>query len=166
MAHLRALLDWPVIGLCAALAIATLDTGVSLAEEPLRCRTTQSDNWCVPIIACFGEGGTWFKGEAFGRRSGAIRGVLSNGAVCNGHWARSADNLSGDVTIDCADGRSAAITFAYVHPGSGTVIAKGETNRGEPVTAWSGQYVPNYLRDVAGMPEGKLVCGKNILAIS
>ena len=136
------------------------------AQAQLRCETKVSDDWCVPLLACFGEGGLWFKGQAYGRRSGQVTGQLSNGASCVGQWSSSVNNREGGIQVQCEDGRSAQLAFDYADPSSGTAIAKGSSNRGEKITAWSGRFLPDYLRDVLGMPENKLVCGASTATIS
>ena len=136
------------------------------AEPQPSCVTTLSGNWCVPLLSCIGEDGLWFKGQAYGWRSGPVTGTLSNGAACTGNWARLSDNRGGMLRVDCEGGHSATIVFQYDDPATGTVIAKGITKSGEPVVAWAGLYVPIYLRDVAGMPSNTLVCGTHEIPLS
>ena len=154
------------VSMLAITAFISVVAGPVSAEPQSSCQTTLSGSWCVPLLSCIGEDGLWFKGQAYGWRSGPVTGILSNGAACTGKWARSSDNRGGMLGVDCEGGHSATIVFQYDDPITGTVVAKGATNSGEPVVAWAGLYVPIYLRDVAGMPSDTLVCGTHEIPLS
>lgn len=127
----------------------------------LSCDNTgQSDN-CAPFYACLQarDGGEdlFFSGRAYGWGQGELLARNSAGGSCRGTWRAGGEG--GAFSAQCDDGRSFTGRYVYQHPPTGTAVAQGSSNLGEPLVAWSGRNVPDYLKTLGDGPAWARACG-------
>ena len=142
----------------ALMAMALTAPGAH-AQTDETCPLTDGASNCVRILACIGETGRWFHGRALGRGTGVLAGAVNDGVLCTGSWtARNAFGL-GQADATCDDDMRVTVLYTYQEEYTGTAIGRGVSNRGEPVKAWSGLNVLDYLRREAGRDVVVLPCG-------
>ena len=130
------------------------------------CPLSDAQDNCVRILACVGQDGHYFHGRAFGRGTGTLAGVISNGATCTGNW-KSRNALGfGQADVSCDDGMKVRVIYTYQEEYTGTAIGRGIANDGTFVKAWSGLHVFEYLQKETGLPNGVLLCGSQSIPIS
>ena len=111
-----------------------------------RCEATSESDSCAPFFACVqavsGESISVI-GRAYGWNAGVLEARTTTGAVCTGSWAIT--QAGGEIRGSCDDDRRFSVLSTYQHLETGTAVSTGETNAGEPIVAWSGLHVPDYL---------------------
>ncbi len=118
---------------------------------PLNAETAQCQNIpfsqdnCVRVLACIGDQGLHFDGQAHGWDAGTVTGLISNGVKCDGTW--SSDGLAGTGVgrLTCVDGLEVGVIYYTQDNETGTVIGRGSDSLGQPVEIWSGSRVLEFL---------------------
>lgn len=109
---------------------------------------------CVRVLACIGDQGLYFDGQARGWDTGPVTGAISNGVGCAGRWSANGLGGAGVGEIVCEDGLEIGVIYYTQDNETGTVIGKGSDSIGQPVEIWSGQNVLEFLTpDGAVSPE-------------
>jgi len=116
-----------------------------------------TDN-CVRVLACIGQGGLWFDGQARGWNEGTVQGATSDGVACSGRWRSGGFLGTGSSRMECADGRQVAVVYFMQDNETGTVVGRGQDDRGTGITVWTGQNVLEYLTP-RGTVGASLPCG-------
>ena len=165
------------LALLAALALAAPAAAETLrlpglapdAPAPaLACENVPFDAAnCVRVLACVGDAGDWFDGEARGWDTGAVAGRLHGAAAapvpCEGTWdSRSRPGVS---RLACADGTGIDVIYTSIDNETGTVIGAGRATDGRMVRAWSGLEVLAFLTP-DGRVDAELSCGSVTIPIS
>lgn len=148
-----------------AFALLRLAPLSAQAQMPALCPLTGDQANCVRVLACIGNGDSWFHGRALGRGQGTLHGQISDGTRCHGHWTQRNALGLGQAGLNCDDGRRATVLFTYQDEWTGTTTGIGSFDDGRPVTAWSGRNVLNYLDRVTGRPN-RLPCPSGQVPIS
>ena len=124
---------------------------IAVPAAAKECAVTGGPDNCVRVLACIGDDGLWFDGRAIGWNHGTIAGGLSDGGICTGSWAYTSQ-ISAETRVSCDTGLEAAVVAISKDPATGTTVAEGRTDDGRRVTAWSGEYVMEFLRGPNGTP--------------
>jgi len=119
--------------------IASLLPGLSAAES-----CTLRNDYCVPFVGCTVDGGVYYTGRTYGKRSGPIIAKSWDGAECTGRWWRTAIG-TGKAEFTCSDGNKGRATYNYVDSGSGTVLGRGRLANGDRMRFWAGHKVLPYV---------------------
>lgn len=135
------------------------------AQMPELCPLTGDQANCVRVLACIGNGESWFHGRAFGRGQGDLHGQISDGTRCDGHWTQRNALGLGQADLTCDDGSRAMVLFTYQDDWTGTTTGIGSFDDKRPIAAWSGQGVLQYLDNVTGHPN-RLPCRSGDIPIS
>jgi hypothetical protein len=129
------------------------------AQNTDLCPMTDDNENCVRVVACIGDAGRWFHGRAYGRGTGTVAGVMSDGVACSGTWvSRNAVGM-GEAEVTCDDAVTVRVLYYYQDSTTGTAKGRGETSTGDLVEIWSGTHVLDYFRDGDPSAEGLLQCG-------
>ncbi len=108
-----------------------------------------SQSNCVRVLACIGDQGLHFDGEARGWDEGPVEGMISNGVSCAGTWTADGPFGAGMGRMSCENGIDIGVIYHTQDNETGTVIGSGSDTAGQPVQVWSGQNVLDFLT-----PEG------------
>ena len=119
---------------------------------------------CVRILACLGDDGVWFDGQARGWDQGTLTGLTSDGAACAGTWDSGQPSEPGRSNFECSDGTVGSVTYTTRDGETGTVIGSGSDNKGRSLRVWTGLFVLDFLRGENQRPE--LPCGAEAIPIS
>ena len=119
---------------------------------------------CVRILACVGNEGLWFDGQAWGWDTGTIIGYLSTGEACQGTWTSCAWFGGGESSISCTDGTKGRVYYLSQDGRTGTVIGNGVDNHGRHLKVWTGTHVLEFLSKGGRGPE--LPCTETAIPIS
>ncbi len=136
------------------------------AGAETRCDLTDDQTSCSRVLACFGTEGRWFEGRAFGRGTGTVAGMVSDGVSCSGTWTSENGQGRGEAWITCDDGMTVTVTTEYQDHYTGTTIGQGVANTGVAVKSWSGLHVAEFLRRESNTPQAVLPCGRQEIPIS
>lgn len=101
---------------------------------------------CVRALACLGNEGVYFDGQAHGWDTGIVIGFLDDGTPCEGTWIAGGPNKPGKADLSCANGVDANVLYHTLDNETGTVIGSGQDNLGRNITVWSGEKVLQFLR--------------------
>ena len=134
------------------------------SELQAPCAMTEGADNCARILACIGDGGTWFAGRAIGRGAGKLVGVMSNGATCTGHWTERNWFGAGQADVACSNGETGRVYFTYQDRWTGTATGNGKMSGGARLESWSGNRVPEFMTQTTGKPA--LPCGETAVPIS
>ncbi|MEM7642658.1 MAG: hypothetical protein AAF366_09025 [Pseudomonadota bacterium] len=115
------------------------------------------------MLACIGDDGLWFDGEARGWGRGTVAGMISDGTRCEGVWAYEAQGNTARSQLICDDG--VEINVLYTQQGTGTGIGSGLDSKGRAVLAWSGAHLLRFLTP-DGEVTARLQCGDAPIPIS
>ncbi|MEM8849064.1 MAG: hypothetical protein AAGE03_03415 [Pseudomonadota bacterium] len=122
-------------------------------------------NSCSRVLACIGDDGLWFDGQARGWGSGTVSGRISDGTLCEGTWAYETRGSTARSNLVCEDGVEIGVLYTQQDPATGTGIGSGLDSRGREIMAWSGAHLLRFLT-----PEGdlkaRLQCGDAPIPIS
>jgi hypothetical protein len=127
---------------------------------------TDDQTSCSRVLACFGSEGRWFEGRAFGRGTGTVAGMVSDGVNCSGTWTSENGQGRGEAWITCDDGMTLTVTTEYQDHYTGTTIGQGVANTGVAVKSWSGLHVADFLRRERDRPQAVLPCGRQEIPVS
>ena len=100
---------------------------------------------CVRVLACIGDQGLYFDGEARGWDEGPASGVISNGVTCSGTWTADGPFGAGMGQMTCESGIDIGIIYHTQDNETGTVIGNGSDTLGRPIQIWSGQNILEFL---------------------
>lgn len=126
------------------------DPDASPQLQLLACDNTGDASNCARTLACVGNDGLWFDGQARGWNEGVIVGQMSDGVVCGGHWAYGGVVNIARATLSCQDGTTARLTYFAQDSLTGTGKAFGFDNRGRRIRAWTGENVLAFLTPEGG----------------
>lgn len=128
----------PAVFLCANLTTPANAQGV--------CNNIPySQKNCVRVLACVGDAGVTFDGQARGWDTGSVTGTMSDGTACSGTWTSDGPLGTGFATMTC-DNTTTIDVLYYSQDGiTGTTIGRGTDSTGRPVQAWSGKNVLQFL---------------------
>jgi len=146
-------------------AVLVFPLAVPVAAQTQRDLTDDQTS-CSRVLACFGTEGRWFEGRAFGRGTGTVAGIVSDGVSCSGTWTSENGQGRGESWITCDDGMTATVSTGYQDHYTGTTIGQGVANTGVAVTSWSGLHVADFLRRESDRPQAALPCGAQDIPIS
>ncbi|SLN55953.1 hypothetical protein PSJ8397_02956 [Pseudooctadecabacter jejudonensis] len=144
----RGLLPAAIFLLAPAAAAQTLEVPgrTDSPPSPSRCENAiGSEDSCVRVLACVGNDGVYFDGEAIGWDTGTLRGFMSDGHDCIGTWSSGGLGGTGFAQLACDDGTTADVIYYSQDPDTGTVIGRGQDSAGRFIKAWSGLNVLAYL---------------------
>jgi hypothetical protein len=139
--------------LVASTAIAndqiTLD-GLSPTPDPKdalpTCENIPYDTAnCVRALACLGNEGVYFDGQAHGWDTGIVIGFLDDDTACEGTWVAGGPNTPGQASLQCRNGVEANVLYHTLDNETGTVIGSGRDSLGREITVWSGEKVLQFL---------------------
>ena len=136
------------------------------AGAETRCDLTDDQTSCSRVLACFGTEGRWFEGRAFGRGTGTVAGMVSDGVACSGTWTSDNGQGRGEARVTCDDGMTVTVTTEYQDHYTGTTIGQGVANTGVAVKSWSGLHVADFLRRESNTPQAVLPCGPQDIPVS
>ena len=143
----------------ALMACATTAAGQACSDRP------GHPNFCVRVLACLGEDGTYFDGTARGWNRGDSFGTLSTGETCTGWWSADGPLGFGIAGLACDGGLTADVLYTRQDNATGTVIGTGTDSLGRQITVWSGQNVLEFLTP-DGEVSAALPCGDIEVPIS
>lgn len=146
-------------GFCAFLAGALQAGGSDAPKLDLpACTITGDANSCSRTLACIGEEGLWFDGQARGFNRGTLVGQRSDGVVCAGTWAYGALGTA-TANLECDDGLTGHVMYFTEDGRTGTGIARGIDSSGRIIKAWTGDKVLEFLGKT-GEVTATLPCGE------
>ncbi|MEM8823500.1 MAG: hypothetical protein AAGF30_07820 [Pseudomonadota bacterium] len=154
--------------ICASPVAAQVDPprNPESADQAVPCDNIPYDQAnCVRVLACVGEDGLWFDGEARGWESGTVFGRISNGTTCEGTWDYDGPFGAGQSRLTCSDGVEIGALYTSQDGETGTVIGSGIDTLERPITLWSGLNVLRFLTP-DGRVGAQLQCGNNPIPIS
>ena len=139
-----------------------------LTDEPTEQASTcknvpYSTSNCVRVLACVGDGGVYFDGEARGWDTGSVTGYLSNGPTCTGTWTSNGLGGTGLSSLTCDGGIRVDVIYFNQDNETGTVIGSGRDSLGRNLRVWTGENVLAYLSS-SGAPA--LPCAAGAIPIS
>jgi hypothetical protein len=135
------------------------------AHEFGPCENTRDANNCARILACIGQDGLWFDGQARGWGRGLIVGALSDGTPCGGTWRYRQTLSIADASLECRDGTKAKVLFLARDSLTGTGVAHGIDNQARRIKVWTGENVIEFLTP-EGAKGAELPCGDDPIPIS
>lgn len=164
----RALLPVALIACAGSAPAQTLSVpgldGQSPAPSACSNIPYSQDN-CVRVLACIGDAGLWFDGEALGWNQGAVRGRISDGSGCTGKWRSDGPMGTGLATLECDSGLAADVVYTTQDNETGTVSGIGRDNSGRAIRVWSGENVLDFLTP-RGSVGAELPCEAGPIPIS
>lgn len=133
---IRALLPVAICALATPSAAQTTKVCENVPFDP--------DN-CVRVLACIGDDGLIFDGQARGWDTGAVTGFMSDGTGCNGTWTADGPLGTGTARMTCEDGSTVGVVYYSQDNITGTVIGRGTDSKGRAIQVWSGENVLEFL---------------------
>ncbi len=133
------------------------------AQLPPCAHMPEGGQTCVRVLACIGDSGLYFDGQARGENVGIILGRTSTGLQCSGHWSTEHADGRGYARLKCAGGFRFYLTFYDQDPQTGTTISAGSDSEGRTIRAWSGKNVLHFLAAGEDMPS--LKCGNRMVPL-
>ncbi len=100
---------------------------------------------CVRVLACIGDQGLYFDGQARGWDTGTVAGDISNGDSCQGDWTADGPFGAGMAEMTCNSGLDIGVIYHTQDNETGTVIGNGSDSTGQPIQVWSGENVLAFL---------------------
>ncbi|MCA8883740.1 MAG: hypothetical protein KDA50_08345 [Rhodobacteraceae bacterium] len=100
---------------------------------------------CVRALACLGNEGVYFDGQAHGWDTGIVIGFLDDGTACQGNWVAGGPQTPGRANLICENGVEANVLYHTLDNETGTVIGSGSDSLGREITVWSGEKVLQFL---------------------
>ena len=148
------------------LLAAILFVSPAMAEDYGACRTIPgSPDNCVRAVACVGDQGLTFDGQARGWDQGSIAGQLSDDTSCTGTWSSDGPFSTGIATLLCAGDLTIDVIYYNQDNATGTTIGRGMDSRGRAVQAWTGRNVLKFLTP-DGQAIAMLPCASSAIPIS
>ncbi|MEM9785636.1 MAG: hypothetical protein AAF801_03990 [Pseudomonadota bacterium] len=137
-----------------------------VSAETAACENVPySQDNCVRVLACIGDQGLYFDGQARGWDTGPVTGEISNGVTCDGTWTANGPGGAGMGNMVCADGLEIGVIYDTQDNETGTVIGRGSDSIGQPVEIWSGENVLDYLTS-DGAVSARLPCMSGSIPMS
>ena len=102
---------------------------------------------CVRVLACVGDAGVWFDGQARGWDTGPVKGRMSSGETCAGTWRSDGPGGTGLSSLGCSDATRVDVVYYSQDNDTGTVIGQGIDTKGRHIRVWSGTNVLAYLTE-------------------
>jgi hypothetical protein len=125
---------------------AVIAASSAAAQESSICRNVPfSTKNCVRVLACVGDQGVTFDGQARGWDAGSVTGLMSDGAACHGTWNSNGPLGTGLSQLSCDDGTDIDVIYYNQDNITGTVIGQGQTSDGRAIRVWSGENVLQFL---------------------
>jgi hypothetical protein len=122
--------------------------GLSPEKGPAACDNIPfSQDNCVRVLACIGDAGVYFDGQARGWDAGPVTGVMSTGVTCSGEWRSDGPAGTGLSSLACSDQSRADVVYYSQDNETGTVIGQGLDSRGRYIRVWSGTNVLDFLTE-------------------
>lgn len=115
------------------------------AETDICVNVPYSQDNCVRVLACIGDQGLHFDGQARGWDVGPVTGAISNGVSCTGTWTADGPGGAGMGKMACEDGLEIGVIYYAQDSETSTVIGRGSDSIGQPVQVWSGENVLEFL---------------------
>ncbi len=100
---------------------------------------------CVRTVACVGDQGLYFDGQARGWNEGAVTGQISDGVTCEGTWTSDGPMGAGIAEMTCEDGTDIRVLYHTQDNETGALIGRGTDTRGRNIQVWSGTNVLAFL---------------------
>ena len=138
----------------------------AFAEDSFSCGGTPAETFCSLNFACLGDQGRWYKGRGIGNGTGILEGMTSDGVACKGIWTNSNAMNVGQADFNCDDGTVGTVYYFLQDGYTGTAIGRGQTAKGEPIQAWSGEHVIEFLKKGSLSGQAQLQCGAFSIPIS
>ncbi len=133
------------------------------ATQELCENIPNSQENCVRVLACVGDAGVYFDGQARGWDEGPVLGRLSTGETCEGGWRSDGPGGTGLSSLSCSDATKVDVVYYSQDSETGTVIGRGLDSQGRHIRVWSGENVLTYLTDDG---ETALPCAQGAIPIS
>jgi len=125
---------------------AIIAASSAAAQDSSICRNLPfSAKNCVRVLACIGDQGVTFDGQARGWDAGAVTGQMSDGTNCSGAWDSNGPMGMGLARLSCSDGTDMDVIYYNQDNLTGTVIGQGQTSTGHAIRVWSGENVLQFL---------------------
>lgn len=125
---------------------AIIAASSAAAQDSSICRNVPfSTKNCVRVLACVGDQGVIFDGQARGWDAGGLTGQMSDGATCSGAWDSNGPMGTGLARLSCSDGTNMDVIYFNQDNITGTVIGQGQDNAGRAIRVWSGENVLQFL---------------------
>lgn len=137
----------------ARLALTVCLLGEVAHSAPACTEAQYSQDNCVRVLACVGDRGLWFDGQARGWDAGTLAGAISDGTGCAGTWNSQGFLGTGFAELTCEDGVKITAIYTAQDPETGTAIGSGRDSLGRAIQAWSGRHVLEFLSDQTGEPQ-------------
>ncbi|MEJ6403767.1 hypothetical protein [Yoonia sp. 2307UL14-13] len=116
------------------------------AQDRGLCRNVPySEENCVRVLACIGDRGVFFDGNARGWDTGTVAGQMSDGTRCTGTWTAGGPLGTGIAQMSYSDGAVVDVVYYSQDSITGTVIGEGKDNLGRRIQVWSGENVLQFL---------------------
>lgn len=128
--------------------------------------TATTGQHCMRVLACIGDDGLYFDGQARGDAVGLILGRTSDGVSCSGHWSNVHGTDSrgeGRARLKCGDGSRFHLVYDSRDRQAGTHIGVGKDSNGRMIRAWTGDDVLHFLSDENDRPS--LKCGDRMVPL-
>ncbi len=141
--------------------------GQTQADDKTDCLAGQGEA-CEQILACIGDDGRWFRGEAIGRGPvNDVLGTLDNGIICSGQRMRFNKILSGSVKLTCEDGTQTTVEYEipFLETDFDYGTGRAQTKNGRAVQLWVGQDLVTSLRRESGGIVSLLPCPGGAIAL-
>lgn len=139
--------------------IATIATAQDCTNVPF------SQKNCVRVLACVGDAGTVFDGQARGWDAGPVVGAMSDGTTCTGSWNSDGPLGTGIARMSCSDGTDVNVIYYSQDNITGTVIGRGSDSQGRNIQVWSGENVLDFLTP-EGAVDAALPCVSGDIPVS
>lgn len=120
---------------------------------------------CVRVLACIGDAGLYFDGNARGWNAGQVEGRSSDSSACTGTWSADGPLGMGIAQLSCDNGLSVDVLYTQQDNETGTVIGTGRDSLGRLVQVWSGKNVLEFLTP-RGSVSASLPCAAEPIPIS
>ena len=133
--------------------------GGPLSAQSLKTCPTSIERPCDQILACIGTDGQWFSGIALGFGPlNSVVGTLDNGIVCTGQRMHYSKALTGQITLECADGSQGTVVYENHAPHQTYGTGHAQLDDGRAIEVWVAQDIKSALRVVSGDDEDRLLC--------
>ncbi|MBT8153276.1 hypothetical protein KMP13_05100 [Epibacterium ulvae] len=120
------------------------------AAQPPCPRSKGEKRACMRVLACIGDKGVFFDGQARGDGVGIILGHTSEGVQCSGHWSDvDGTDIRGEgrARLKCTDGSRFHLVYDGRDTRDGTQIGVGKDSQGRMIRAWTGDDVVHFFED-------------------
>ncbi len=148
-------------------SVQSQKTALNLQSKQPPCGPSKAvGKTCMRVLACIGEKGVFFDGQARGDGVGIILGQTSEGVQCSGHWSNiDGTDIRGEgrARLKCADGSRFHLVYDERDNHDGTQVGVGKDSKGRMIRAWTGENVLHFLEDKNHNPT--LKCGDQMVPL-